>query len=93
VDLRLPQQAVELESGQGDQRQEGEAMKSPCVDVCIMDPESALCQGCRRTLDEIARWSRMTEREREEVLASLPARKQDGKPESDIPEVPVPPFP
>jgi predicted Fe-S protein YdhL (DUF1289 family) len=66
-------------------------MKSPCVDVCIMDPESGLCQGCRRTLDEIARWSQMTEREREDVFASLAARKQ-GKTESDIPEVPVPPL-
>jgi predicted Fe-S protein YdhL (DUF1289 family) len=67
-------------------------MKSPCVDVCIMDTESGLCQGCRRTLDEIARWSQMTEREREEVIASLVARKQAAKPESDVPEVPVPPF-
>jgi uncharacterized protein len=67
-------------------------MKSPCVDVCIMDPESGLCQGCRRTLDEIARWSEMTEREREEVFASLAARKLQGKTGSDITEVPVPPL-
>ena len=67
-------------------------MKSPCVDVCIMDPESGLCQGCLRTLDEIARWSQMTEREREEVIASLSGRKKGSEAQSDVPEVPMPPF-
>jgi predicted Fe-S protein YdhL (DUF1289 family) len=66
-------------------------MKSPCVDVCIMDPERGLCQGCLRTLDEIARWSQMSEIEREEVVASLSARK-GSEPQSDVPEVPVPPL-
>jgi predicted Fe-S protein YdhL (DUF1289 family) len=67
-------------------------MKSPCVDVCIMDPERGLCQGCLRTLDEIARWGQMTEREREEVVASLSTRKKGSEPPSDIPEVPMPPL-
>jgi predicted Fe-S protein YdhL (DUF1289 family) len=67
-------------------------MKSPCVDVCIMDPERGLCQGCLRTLDEIARWSQMSEIEREEVVASLSARK-GSEPQSDVPEVPMPPLP
>jgi predicted Fe-S protein YdhL (DUF1289 family) len=66
-------------------------MKSPCVDVCIMDPERGLCQGCLRTLDEIARWSQMSEIEREEVVASLSARK-GSEPQSDVPEVPMPPL-
>ena len=29
-------------------------MKSPCVKVCIMDPQRDVCMGCARTLDEIA---------------------------------------
>jgi predicted Fe-S protein YdhL (DUF1289 family) len=41
-----------------------------------MDAENRYCLGCRRTLDEIARWSQMTDREREQVLAQLPARKE-----------------
>ena len=65
-------------------------MKSPCVDVCIMDPDSGLCQGCLRTLDEIARWSEMSEVEREQVIASLPQR--DGERGLDVPEVAVPPL-
>ncbi|MBC7993344.1 MAG: DUF1289 domain-containing protein [Rhizobacter sp.] len=30
---------------------------SPCVDVCRMHAASGLCEGCWRTLDEIAAWS------------------------------------
>jgi predicted Fe-S protein YdhL (DUF1289 family) len=56
-----------------------------------MDPDSGLCQGCLRTLDEIARWSEMSEVEREQVIASLPQR--DGERGLDVPEVPVPPLP
>ena len=29
---------------------------SPCVAVCRIDPASGLCEGCARTLDEIADW-------------------------------------
>jgi uncharacterized protein len=32
---------------------------SPCVSVCVMNPQAGLCQGCARTLDEIAGWSVM----------------------------------
>jgi hypothetical protein len=47
---------------------------SPCVKICVVNPETGLCLGCRRTLDEIARWSRMTAEERRAIMASLPAR-------------------
>ena len=49
-------------------------MKSPCVKVCQMDPESDRCLGCARTLDEIARWASFSDEERERILAELPAR-------------------
>ncbi len=49
-------------------------MKSPCNKVCVMDAENRYCRGCQRTLDEIARWSQMSDAEREAVLAALPAR-------------------
>jgi predicted Fe-S protein YdhL (DUF1289 family) len=39
-----------------------------------MDPKSGLCIGCARTLEEIARWTEMTDAERERVLAELPFR-------------------
>jgi predicted Fe-S protein YdhL (DUF1289 family) len=51
-------------------------MKSPCVNVCQMDPERGLCIGCARTLDEIARWSTLTDEERDRIMAELPERGQ-----------------
>ncbi len=49
-------------------------VESPCVKVCVVHPETRLCVGCRRSIDEIARWSRMTPEERRAVLADLPGR-------------------
>lgn len=47
---------------------------SPCVSVCIIDPQSGLCRGCKRTLDEISRWVVMTDEQRLAVLEALPGR-------------------
>jgi len=30
--------------------------ESPCIDVCKIDPESRLCIGCKRTIEEISSW-------------------------------------
>jgi predicted Fe-S protein YdhL (DUF1289 family) len=38
-----------------------EPAPSPCISVCRMDAASGLCEGCFRTLDEIAAWSRLDE--------------------------------
>jgi len=43
---------------------------SPCIDVCRLDSNDR-CVGCGRTLDEIARWSRMSEDEQRAVLERL----------------------
>ena len=61
-------------------------MQSPCIKICQMDPQHGLCLGCRRTLDEIARWSAMSNAERERILAELPARA------SDVAKIAVPPL-
>jgi hypothetical protein len=50
-------------------------VKSPCVEVCRMDPVRDVCAGCFRTLDEIARWRDMGDAEREAVLAAVAARR------------------
>ena len=49
---------------------------SPCVDVCRMDAASGCCEGCRRTLEEIASWSAYTAAEKRAVLELLPTRKK-----------------
>jgi uncharacterized protein len=40
-----------------------------------MDPQRGVCLGCYRTLDEIARWSAMSDTEREAVLRQLDRRR------------------
>jgi predicted Fe-S protein YdhL (DUF1289 family) len=49
-------------------------ISSPCVKVCVIDPASRLCQGCGRTLQEIAQWSRLSETERLAIIATLDER-------------------
>lgn len=48
---------------------------SPCVSVCRMDAHGRLCEGCLRTLDEIARWSRMSDAEKTAVWQQLATRQ------------------
>ena len=48
---------------------------SPCKSICIMDAKSNLCLGCKRTIDEIARWPMMNDDERRTIVDSLKARK------------------
>jgi len=33
---------------------------SPCVKVCVIHPQTRLCTGCLRSIDEIGAWSGMT---------------------------------
>lgn len=49
-------------------------IESPCVKICVIHPESRLCTGCLRSIDEIGAWSRMTPEARSEVMAELPSR-------------------
>lgn len=49
--------------------------QSPCVLVCMMDRASGLCLGCHRTLDEIARWSAMSDAEKRAVLERVKERE------------------
>lgn len=50
------------------------AIESPCVGICVIDEESGRCEGCARTLGEIARWTTMPAAERARIMAELPAR-------------------
>lgn len=49
-------------------------IESPCVKICVVHPESRLCTGCLRTMDEIGAWSKMTPEARRAVMAELPSR-------------------
>jgi hypothetical protein len=47
---------------------------SPCVSVCRMDATTGLCEGCLRTIDEIAAWAALDEGRRREVWNSIAQR-------------------
>lgn len=49
---------------------------SPCVKLCRIETETGICEGCGRSLDEIARWSQMSEAEREAVWVRLETTAQ-----------------
>lgn len=55
---------------------------SPCSKVCVLNPDLSLCRGCYRTLEEIARWTAMSERERAAVLELLPLRRAQAAPDT-----------
>jgi uncharacterized protein len=47
---------------------------SPCISVCTMNAQTGLCNGCYRTLDEIAAWSRMGDDGKREIWRRLVER-------------------
>lgn len=48
---------------------------TPCIGICTLDAQG-LCEGCRRTGEEIARWMYMSEIERARLMNDvLPQRK------------------
>ncbi|TCR64842.1 DUF1289 domain-containing protein [Bosea sp. BK604] len=49
-------------------------ISTPCIKICVIDPASSLCEGCGRTLQEIAQWAVLSETERLAIMAALPGR-------------------
>jgi predicted Fe-S protein YdhL (DUF1289 family) len=52
---------------------------SPCIDVCRMNPETGFCDGCFRTIDEIAAWASCNDDEKRTVLARAGSRRQGAR--------------
>jgi predicted Fe-S protein YdhL (DUF1289 family) len=44
------------------------------VQICVIDPRSALCIGCGRTVNEIAAWGDLDETSRLAIMAGLQER-------------------
>jgi predicted Fe-S protein YdhL (DUF1289 family) len=51
-------------------------VRSPCVSVCRIDPASALCEGCTRTIGEIAGWGGMSDDQRLDVWRRIATRRE-----------------
>lgn len=48
---------------------------SPCISVCRIDEASGWCEGCLRTIDEIAAWSLLDDDEKRAVWSELQRRR------------------
>jgi predicted Fe-S protein YdhL (DUF1289 family) len=51
--------------------------RSPCIGVCRIDRDTGWCEGCLRTLDEIADWAMLTVREKDIMLFRLVDRRRE----------------
>ena len=49
---------------------------SPCVNVCRMNAASGLCEGCQRTIDEIAAWASLDEDGKRAVWVRILERRR-----------------
>ncbi len=53
---------------------------TPCVGICRLDADGC-CIGCRRTMDEIARWRHLDDEERLRLMREvLPQRRREPHP-------------
>lgn len=48
---------------------------SPCINICRMNADTGLCEGCLRNLDEIARWSAHDDETRVRILTAVARRR------------------
>ena len=51
------------------------AVPSPCISVCRIDPATGWCEGCYRTIDEIAHWGLLDDAEKRGVWLELNRRR------------------
>ena len=54
-------------------------VSSPCTSVCRMDARTGWCEGCLRTLDEIAAWSGFDDADKRRLWLLLDQRRASGK--------------
>ena len=51
------------------------AVPSPCISICRMHAATGWCEGCLRTLDEIAAWGGLDDAGKRQVLRALEPRR------------------
>ena len=66
---------------------------SPCIGICRMHAPTGWCEGCLRTIDEIAAWGRLDEAGRQAMLLGLPPRRATWRQLQDSGAAPVLPAP
>jgi len=53
-------------------------INSPCINICVINPDTGFCSGCYRTIDEISQWQKLTPRQKIELLDELAERRDPG---------------
>jgi predicted Fe-S protein YdhL (DUF1289 family) len=48
---------------------------SPCLGICLMDPQTRMCRGCLRTIDEVRSWYDASAADKRVILERLAARR------------------
>ena len=56
-------------------RHKGPGVPSPCVSICELDERQGRCQGCFRSLQEIAVWGQLDDDDKREVWRRIEARQ------------------
>lgn len=52
------------------------SVPSPCTNVCRMHEASGWCEGCLRSIDEIAAWASLDDEAKRAVWRLLPQRRE-----------------
>ena len=58
----------------------GEPVASPCISICRIVPETRLCEGCNRSIEEIAGWGSMGAQQRLQVWDRIFERRAVSSP-------------
>jgi len=51
-----------------------EIIRSPCISICVFN-EDDYCVGCKRSMNEISRWSRYSAEMRTAIILDLVERQ------------------
>jgi uncharacterized protein len=49
-------------------------IETPCIKICVVEPETGFCIGCGRTRMEIGSWIGMSPEDRRAIISALPER-------------------
>jgi predicted Fe-S protein YdhL (DUF1289 family) len=67
---------IERENGADPRPENQSPVPSPCINVCRMSPATGLCEGCLRTIEEIAGWRAADDDARRAVWGRIRERAQ-----------------
>ncbi len=49
---------------------------SPCMKICQINSSNGFCEGCFRTIEEIASWSLLNDQQKQIVYLNIERRKK-----------------